>query len=158
MSSHHKSVVAALAVTAMFGGTAQSAEVDDKAAIAEVMTAYSRALNASSIDDCLALYADDGVFMAPYSQSAVGRAEVRQAYEHVFRTITLHVQFTVAEIVEMSPRWAFVRTNSVGTNRVNATGATSAEGNQELFIFGKGDDGKWRIERYSFSPTNQPQA
>jgi hypothetical protein len=33
----------------------------------------------------------------------------------------------------------------------------SAEGNQELFIFRKGDDCKWRIARYSFSPTNPPK-
>ena len=26
----------------------------------------------------------------------------------------------------------------------------------ELFIFKKGDDGKWLIARYSFSPTNPP--
>jgi hypothetical protein len=33
---------------------------------------------------------------------------------------------------------------------------TTAESNQELFIFKKGDDGKWRIARYTFSPTNPP--
>jgi ketosteroid isomerase-like protein len=37
---------------------------------------------------------------------------------------------------------------------INDTGATSAEGNQELFIFKKDEDGKWRIARYSFSTTN----
>jgi hypothetical protein len=36
-------------------------------------------------------------------------------------------------------------------------GKTLAEGNQELFIFEKDDDGKWRIARYSFSPTNPPR-
>jgi hypothetical protein len=30
--------------------------------------------------------------------------------------------------------------------------------NQELFIFRKGEDGQWRIARYSFSPTNPPGA
>jgi hypothetical protein len=54
----------------------------------------------------------------------------------------------------MSPEWAFVRTNSAGTNKINATGAVGAEGNQELFIFKKETDGKWRIARYSFSTTN----
>lgn len=129
----------------------------DKAALAAVMAEYNQALNASSTDDCLALYADDGVFMPPFSPSSVGKAAVRQAYERVFRTITLQVKFDIAEIVVMSPEWAWVRTNSAGTNRLNATGATSAEGNQELFIFRKGAEGKWKIERYSFSPTNPPQ-
>jgi ketosteroid isomerase-like protein len=74
----------------------------------------------------------------------------------VFKAITLTVKFTIAEIVVMSPGWAFVRTNSAGTNRINATGAISPEGNQELFIFQKSADGKWRIARYSFSTTNPP--
>ena len=47
-----------------------------------------------------------------------------------------------------------MRTNSAGTQKMNATGAVSTEGNQELFILKKADDGKWRIARYSFSTTN----
>ncbi len=143
--------------TAAPGAATVTAESDDKAAITAAMDAYNRGLNTSSVDDCLALYAEDGVFMAPYGESAIGKAQVRRSYEHVFETIALNVKFTIAEIVRMSPRWAFARTNSAGTVKVNATGATSTEGNQELFIFGKGDDGQWRIERYSFSPTNPPR-
>jgi ketosteroid isomerase-like protein len=80
---------------------------------------------------------------------------VRRAYD-AGKAITLHVKFNIAELVEMSPEWAFVRTNSAGTITVNATGAKSAEANQELFIFRKGTDGMWRIARYSFSTTNPP--
>jgi ketosteroid isomerase-like protein len=100
------------------------------------------------------LYTEDGVFMPPYSRSAVGKAAVQQAYDAVFKAIRLYVKFTIAELVQMSPSWAFVRTNSAGTNKVNATGVISAEANQELFVLHKGDDGKWRIARYSFSTTN----
>jgi uncharacterized protein (TIGR02246 family) len=129
---------------------------DDEAAIAAVMAEYNDALNASSVEQSLAVYADDGVFMPPFSPSAVGTAAVRQAYIKVFETITLHVKFTIAEIVQMSPTWAFVRTNSAGTNTDHATGKVIAEGNQELFIFTKNADGHWRIARYSFSPTCPP--
>jgi uncharacterized protein (TIGR02246 family) len=129
----------------------------DIAALTAVMAKYNAALNASSVEDSLALYAEDGVFMPPFSPSAVGKNAVRQAYIKVFETITLNVKFTIAEIVQMSPIWAFVRTNSAGTNRVNATGKVSAEGNQELFVFRKDADGEWRITRYSFSPTSPPQ-
>ena len=72
----------------------------------------------------------------------------------MFKAITLKVKFAIAEVVVMAPQWAFVRTNSAGTQKINATGATSPEANQELFIFQKGDDGTWRIARYSFSTTN----
>lgn len=35
----------------------------------QVLSAYNEALNASSVEHSLALYADDGVFMPPYGQS-----------------------------------------------------------------------------------------
>jgi uncharacterized protein (TIGR02246 family) len=125
-------------------------------AVAAVLARYQDALNASDTDAVMPLYAEDGVFMPPYSPSAVGAAAVRQAYDAVFKAITLTVTFKVAEIVEIGPDWAFARTNSAGTVKVHATGATSAEANQELFILRKGKDGSWKIARYSFSPTNPP--
>jgi uncharacterized protein (TIGR02246 family) len=123
-------------------------------AVAEVLSAYNRALNSSDTNAVMPLYAKDGVFMPPYSPSAVGLAEVRKAYDAVFAAIQLTVQFTIAEIVEMSPHWVFARTNSAGTTLNHATGAISKEGNQELFIFRKEKDGKFKIARYSFSTTN----
>jgi uncharacterized protein (TIGR02246 family) len=126
----------------------------DETAIRAVMSSYEAALNASSTEKAMPLYTDDGVFMAPNNQSAVGKAALRQAYDAVFQAITLEVKFTIAEVVVMAPEWAYVRTNSAGTQKINASGATSAEANQELFIFKKGDDDKWRIARYAFSTTN----
>ena len=102
------------------------------------------------------LYADDAVFMPPNSPSSVGAAQIRDAYVRVFETITLSVEFNVAELRQTAPDWAFVRTNSAGTQRVNATGATTKEANQELFIFQKVQD-SWKIARYSFSTTNPPE-
>ena len=130
---------------------------DDETQIRALLATYQDALNASSTAAVMPLYATDGVFMPPFSPSAVGAVAVRRAYEAVFKEITLQVTFTVVELVKMSPEWAFARTNSAGTNKVNATGAMSAEGNQELFIFHKAADGRWRIARFSFSPTNRPR-
>ena len=126
----------------------------DETAIRSVMSSYEAALNASSTEAAMPLYAEDGVFMPQNSPSVVGKAAVRQAYDAVFKAITLKVKFTIAEVVVMSPQWAFVRTNSAGTQKINASGAISPEANQELFIFRKDDDGRWRIARYSFSTTN----
>jgi uncharacterized protein (TIGR02246 family) len=125
--------------------------------VTALLAKYNEALNASSTDAVMPLYAVDGVFMPPYSQSAVGSAAVRKAYDAVFKAITLNVKFTIAEIVELGPGWAFARTNSAGTTTDHATGAKSAEGNQELFVLRKDDDGSWKIARYSFSPTNPPR-
>ena len=125
--------------------------------VTALLAKYNEALNASSTDAVMPLYAEDGVFMPPYRQSAVGSAAVRKAYDAVFKAITLNVKFTIAEIVELGPGWAFARTNSAGTTTDHATGAKSAEGNQELFVLKKDDDGSWKIARYSFSPTNPPR-
>jgi uncharacterized protein (TIGR02246 family) len=126
-------------------------------AVAEALEAYNVALNSANTDAVMPLYMDDGVFMPPYSPSAVGSAAVRKAYDNVFAAIRLTVKFNIAEIVEMSPDWVFARTNSAGTTLNHATGKTSAEGNQELFIFRRDRDGRFKIARYSFSTTN-PQS
>ena len=125
--------------------------------VTALLAKYNEALNESSTDAVMPLYAEDGVFMPPYSESAVGSAAVREAYDKVFKAITLNVKFTIAEIVELGPGWAFARTNSAGTTIDHETGRKRAEGNQELFIFRKDQDGTWKIARYSFSPTNPPQ-
>ena len=125
-------------------------------AVAEALAAYNNALNSSDTNAVMPLYMEDGVFMPPYSPSAVGAVAVREAYDAVFAAIRLTVKFSVAEVVEMSPEWVFARTNSAGNTLNHATGKTSAEGNQELFIFRKDRDGKFKIARYSFSTTNPP--
>ena len=126
-------------------------------AVASLLEAYSAALNASDTSAVM-LYAEDGVFMPPYSPSAVGREAVRRAYDSVFAMIRLSVKFTVAEVVEMCPGWVFARTNSAGSTVTLATGTKRAEANQELFVFHRESDGRFRIARYSFSTTNPPAA
>jgi len=128
-----------------------------KEAVTALLAKYNEALNASSTEAVIPLYAEDGVFMPPYTQSQLGSAALRKAYDAVFKAITLNVKFTIAEIVEIGPGWAFARTNSAGTTTDHATGRKSAEGNQELFIFRKEQDDVWKIARYSFSSTNPPR-
>ncbi|MGA7028436.1 MAG: hypothetical protein WBY24_07290, partial [Candidatus Acidiferrales bacterium] len=87
---------------------------------------------------------------------SVGTAAVRKAYVAVFNAIKLTVKFDVAEVHQVAPDWAFARTNSTGTVKIHATGETSPEGNQELFVFQKVGEA-WKIARYCFSTTNPPQ-
>ena len=160
---HIKSILAAVALLAAVGWTVSAAAADaspaasvaatpaaDKVAITSVLSAYETALNASDIEAIRRLYTEDVVLMRPFRPSVVGKAAVRQPSAAGARK--LNIKFTIAEIVEMTPDWAFARTNSAGTT-LNATGATSPEANQELFIFRKDTDGAWKIARYSFSPT-----
>jgi uncharacterized protein (TIGR02246 family) len=126
-------------------------------AVATALSKYEEALNQSDTNAVMKLYAPDGVFMAQNFPSSVGADAVRNAYDAVFKAIKLTVKFNVAEVVEVAPNWAFARTNSAGTVKIHATGQTSAEANQELFVFQK-IDGAWKIARYCFSTTNPPRA
>jgi ketosteroid isomerase-like protein len=80
----------------------------------------------------------------------------RKTYEARTKTRAMNLKFTVDEIVQVSPEWAFVRSKSSGSSKVNSTGAANAEANQELLVLHKSDDGAWKIARYSFSNTNPP--
>ena len=129
----------------------------EEKAIATVLSKYEDALNQSDTAAVMNLYAPDGVFMPQHFPSSVGADAVRKAYDGVFRAITLTVKFAIAEIKQVGSDWAFARTNSAGTVKVNATGQSNPEANQELFVFQKvGND--WKIARYCFSTTNPPRA
>ena len=128
----------------------------DEQQVTDLLKRYESALNASSVDRCLALYAPDGVFMPQHSPSIVGAQAIRTAYQDVFKAIKLTVLFQIAEVRVLSREWAFARTNSVGTTLDHASGQTRAEANQELFVLQK-LEGSWKIARYCFSTTNPPR-
>ncbi len=135
---------------------------DDEASKAEsavkaLLAAYNDALNGSKTEAVMPLYMTDGIFMPPFSQSAIGHAAIREAYDAVFETRTFEVKFRLAELVVLSPEWAFARTNSAGHTTNPKTGVQSSEGNQELFLFKRDKDCAWKIARYSFSPTSPPK-
>jgi uncharacterized protein (TIGR02246 family) len=128
----------------------------DEQAIASTLKTYQDLLNQSDTASIIDLYAPDGIFMPQNSPSSIGIAAVRSAYEAVFSAITLSVVFDIAEVLQLAPTWALARTNSAGTVTIHATGETSAEANQELFLFQK-IDATWKIARYCFSTTNPPR-
>ena len=131
-----------------------AADASVQAAIEDVLEAYETALNASDTDKVLAVFAPDGVFMAPNNPSAVGADTIRAAYNGIFQAITFDTELTVAEVVQVAPTWAFVRTSSNGHVTVNAIKQRVPDANHELFIFQKGNDDAWKIARYSFATTN----
>jgi len=128
----------------------------DITAITTVLQKYESALNTSSTSAVMPLYTADGVFMAQHFPTANGTSAVKQAYDMTFNMITLSVKFNIIEVVPVSEEWAFARTSSVGTVKVNATGGGGPEANQELFVMQK-VQGEWKIARYCFSTTNPPK-
>ncbi len=157
MKSFTKAVVAAAVAAAVSAGIASAQQEQDVTQIQRVLSAYEKALNASDVDAVLKLYASDGVFMPQHSSPNVGTEAIRAAYNNVFTNITLSIDFEVDEVAQVAPQWAFARTRSEGTVKVNATGESGPEANQELFVFKKSDDGNWKIARYIFATTNPPR-
>src|SRR4051812_34191252 len=74
----------------------------DEQSIRSVLASYNDALNGGQTAAVLPLYTEDGVFMPPYSQSAVGKEAVRKAYDAVFEELKFQVKFNVAELVVMA--------------------------------------------------------
>ncbi len=132
----------------------KTADASVQADIERVLQAYETALNASDVDAVLAVFAPDGVFMAPNSPSTVGAHAIRAAYNGIFQAIAFDTELTVEEVVQVAPNWAFVRTSSNGHVTVNAIKQRVPDANHELFVFQKGDEGAWKIARYSFATTN----
>jgi len=127
---------------------------EEKNAIEATLMNYEAALNASDLDGVLALYAEDGVFMPTEAPTAVGREQIRAAYEHVFGAIKLDIAFSIDEIV-LSGNFAFARTLSRGEVTVLAEDVTLPEENRELFVLEKTGD-EWRIARYMFNKMSPP--
>ncbi|KAK3070218.1 hypothetical protein LTR53_010839 [Teratosphaeriaceae sp. CCFEE 6253] len=128
----------------------------DSDAIKKTLNAYRDALVASDVEGCAKLYAPDGIIMAQGFTTQVGHAAVKEWYSNCFRFITLSVDFEIKEAVAVSDEYGFARTTSAGTQKVNGTGDTSQEANQELFVMQK-VDGEWKIARYCFCTTNPPK-
>lgn len=131
-------------------GTAAAADAQE---IQDVLGAYETALNGSDVDRVLDVFAPEGVFMAPNNPSAVGTDAIRGAYGGIFKAIAFDTELTVAEVVQVAPDWAFVRTDSNGHVTVHAIKQRVPDANHELFVLNKGGDGQWKIARYSFSST-----
>ncbi|KAF3040644.1 hypothetical protein E8E11_007641 [Didymella keratinophila] len=98
--------------------------------------------------DLLNIYTTDGVIMAPGFTPAAGQEALRAAYERIFSTIKLEIEFSIDEIVVTGDEWAFARTTAEGTKFWLKKGSQEEHRNQELFVLKKekrDDVEEWRI-------------
>jgi NADPH2:quinone reductase len=120
-------------------------EVDQ---IRELLASYETALNTSDAVAAAAAYAPDGQFF-PNNQPTASGPRIRTAYEAIFDSMRLTIEFDVHEVV-VDRDLAYATTGSKGTVTVLATNDTVAEESRELFVFAR-VDGSWRIARYLFN-------
>jgi len=129
-------------------------ETNEETAIKSLLFAYRDALNASDVSKVLPLYTEEGVFMPSGAPTSVGKDQVKGAYEFVFSSIKLSIEFYIDEI-NVIGEYAFVRTTSKGKVLIHATGESMPEENRELFVLQK-EKGAWKIDRYMFNKMKQP--
>ncbi|WP_404713708.1 NAD(P)-binding domain-containing protein [Sphingomonas sp. MMS24-J13] len=132
---------------------ARAGNTPEAADIEEPIVSYFKALNSGNLEAVLQLYTQDPVMLPFMLPTVVGTDAVRRNYENTFHTIRFNMHTTIEELVQMSPEWAFVRTDSAGIFTPIRTGQGTPSTFHELFLLQKESDGKWRIARYSFSPT-----
>lgn len=120
--------------------------------ISQLITQYESALNNSNPEQVIRLYSQTPVFMPQHAPAQIGRDQIKQAYQAVFNSIKLDINFSVHQ-VEVYNDTAWVRTSSAGKTTILANKQVINEGNNEMFILKK-EQGHWRIHQYIFS-TNQ---
>ena len=152
MKSTVKALLAVLTVGLISTGYVHAESDAEK--IQQLINDYEIALNASNTDDVLGLYGQSSIFMPQHAPAQVGRDAIKAAYENVFKTIALDIEFTTHSIEVISDT-AWARTSSAGKTTILANQVVVNEGNNELFIFKK-ENGDWKIHQYLFS-TNQPR-
>jgi len=112
---------------------------------------YKETLNTSNAEKATSLYSKDGIFMPGGAPSAIGKEQIKGAYDFVFSQIQLTIEFYIEEItVENS--FAYAVTSSKGSTLIHATGKNIPEENRELFVF-ENEGGIWKIARYMFNKT-----
>lgn len=120
-----------------------------KQEIESLLMAYKETLNTSDAEKATSLYAKDGIFMPSGAPSAIGKENIKGAYDFVFSQIQLNIEFFIEEI-SIENTMAFAVTSSKGSTLIHATGETVPEENRELFVFEK-ENGTWKIARYMFN-------
>ncbi len=95
------------------------------------------------------LYASDGVFMAQTFPSSVGADAVREAYDGVFRAITLTVRFAVAEVKQVGSDWALRARIRPGWSRLTQLARAAQRPTRNSLSFKGRHD--WKIARYCFA-------
>jgi ketosteroid isomerase-like protein len=125
-------------------------------AVAEVLSAYNAALNSSDTNAVMPLYAEDEVFMPPYSPTAVGAAEGRKAYDAVFKANQIEREVQRGRDRRAGPRVGICTNQFCGNDPQSCDWCREFGGQSGAIPFRKDRDGKFKIARYSPLLTNPP--
>jgi uncharacterized protein (TIGR02246 family) len=123
----------------------------EKSDIEKLLFTYSDALNTSDVSKLLSLYTNDGTVMPNNAPSSIGLEQLKAAYEFMFQTVQLNVEYFIDEVI-VTGDYAYARTNSRAKTLIPESGETIPVENKELFVLHK-DNGQWKIFHYMFNKT-----
>lgn len=155
MSNPTRVVAGLVAAAAILGACERRTDVvAEAAAIRAADEAWVAAAQRGDVDAIVAFYAEDGAFMAPGAEAAVGREAVREAWVALLAIPGLEVTFGPTEIVvAQSGDIAY----DIGTYRLAMdTPGGRAEDHGKYLVVWKKVDGQWRAAADMFN-SNLPE-
>jgi len=137
--------VAALCLSAACGGAKPGEEfgMKDQATIRERTEAFVKAFNAKAIDQVLAIYAENSVFMPPNQPIIRGRDALRTFYDELLKSGAGNLKLDVAEVSGHGP--LAYQSGTYEMDVKSASGRPSRDRGKYLFILRRLND-TWRYE------------
>ena len=124
----------------------------DRAEIEAIIADYEQAINAGDLDESVAMFTPDAVFMPIGARAQRGVEAIRAYYRDTILQSPLQLSFTVSDI-DVVGDLAWATAVIVGTQ-------TAADGTENpvvvngLFVFGRNPaDGSWHVVAYMFTPS-----
>ncbi len=125
---------------------APAADVEaDRAAIEAVREAEEAAAVAGSVDDFMALFADDAVFLQPNGPQAAGADAMREVMEGFMEASKIEFNRYDTEEVLVSGDLAVERYSAEWTLTPKAGGDPVTEGVKGIHVMERQADGSWKI-------------
>jgi ketosteroid isomerase-like protein len=125
------------------GGPARST-AEDEAAIKQVRDREIEAFSQGRVDDLVALFTDDVVFMPPNEPQVVGSQALRSWAQGIADQFTVVGRYSDWKTV-VSGDWAFERFTGVLTLTPRRGGAPIDDRLKGIHIYRRQSDGSWRI-------------
>ena len=125
----------------------------DSTVIEKLLSSYGDVINTSDVSRILAFYTQDGILMPNGAPAAKGHEQLKKAYESLFKSFQLNVEYITDEIT-VNGDYAFAKTHSKGNTLIHANGETIPVDNKELFVLHKENE-QWKISCYIFNNNNK---
>ena len=128
----------------------------DRAAITKTSAALLAAVNASSVDRCLAVWAADGVMMPPHHPPVQGHQAIGDYVRSVFSRRGFRFTFTSSDI-QLAGDTALERVTYTAVVWSESGASPIEEVGKGLHVYRRQSDGSWRLTQDIWN-SDQPAA